>query len=271
MKKLKISAILIIMCILTGCDSNNKKMEQVTNNIQPTTEVDDKGEVIMMRGRCGEQAHWSYQIETGLLIISGSGELWGDIYPDEYDGLKNNNGTKVDYPYLAYDRDSVKKIIVTEGITKLPMDIFSKYDSLTEVTIGNNVDFVGGWSFCYCRNLKKVSLPDSMDTILSGMFEGCISLEEINIPKNVKTIAGNAFFGCSRLKKIEFQDSVKTIGYRAFYGCSKLSEVIFPRLEGISIASEAFRNTGIKEVILNKYTIYNKSTFDEDVKIQYFE
>jgi len=225
MKKLKLSIALISLCILCACNNKIDDKMQDSTGIQPMTEVNDEGEVIITRGRCGEQANWTYYEETGLLEIYGKGPLWGDIYPDDYTRLRDKNGKILDYPYLAYDRDGVKSIIVAEGITMLPTDIFSNYKSLQEVTIGNDVDFAGGGSFSYCRNLKKVLLPDSMENVLYGMFEGCESLESINIPENARVIYGNAFFGCTALKEIELSDSVRIIEDFAFYGCNNMEKI----------------------------------------------
>lgn len=137
-------------------------------------------------GQCGDTAYWNYDISTGTLEITGSGEMWDYL---------NLNAA----PWYGID-------------------------GITSVRVGSGITGIGNCAFSECINLRNVSIASSVTRIGSAAFSGCSRLTNIEIPRSVTTIGGSAFYGCG-LTGITIPVSVTTIMERAFYNCLALSTV----------------------------------------------
>ena len=82
--------------------------------------------------------------------------------------------------------ESIKKINIPEGVTK-----------------------IGYCQYKDCRSLEEIVIPETITEIISGAFENCTSLKSITIPSKARTIASNAFKGCTGLQTITFKCAFK--------------------------------------------------------------
>lgn len=106
---------------------------------------------------------------------------------------------------LSFDGDkfiNLKSVILNEGITILPANIFSHISSL-----------------------KNIVLPNSLTEIGESAFLDCAQMEAIDLPSSVKIIGKNAFYGCTGLKTIQLPDLIDSIGSSAFAKCSQLEAI----------------------------------------------
>ena len=141
-------------------------------------------------GRCGEDVTWVLDPDTGVLTISGTGEMyWGSYYQGSAFGF----------------REDILSVVIEDGVTS-----------------------IGGYAFRECSNLMSVTIPDSVTSFGEGVFYDCTSLVDVTIPESMTFISRATFSGCSSLTDIEIPDSVAEIGYDAFYGCSSLTNVTIP-------------------------------------------
>ncbi|MBR4641682.1 MAG: leucine-rich repeat domain-containing protein [Selenomonadaceae bacterium] len=113
----------------------------------------------MIQGTCGENLKWTLNDE-GTLTIGGTGEM------EDYSHVRGAEH----YPEWYDERDSIKKIIIHDGITK-----------------------IGTTAFSDCKSLKSIKLPDSLTAIDEYAFCSCESLTEITIPAGVTKIFRDAF------------------------------------------------------------------------------
>ncbi len=96
-------------------------------------------------------------------------------------------------------RETIKKIIIENGVTNICRFAFSGCTSLTSITIPNSVTSIGESAFSTCSALTSVIIPNSVKTIGSSAFSGCSSLASITISNSVTRIGMSAFKGCKEL------------------------------------------------------------------------
>ena len=153
-------------------------------------------------GTCGENLTWTLDTETGVLTISGTGEIRDSYY----------------YEWWKSYRSSVSSVVISDGVTSIGYEAFDNCSSLTSITIPNSVTSIGYGAFMGCSSLTSITIPNSVTSIGDSAFEGCSSLTSITIPNSVTSIGGSAFRDCSSLTSIEIPNSVTYIGYDAFKG-----------------------------------------------------
>ena len=182
-------------------------------------------------GKCGDNVTYSLDTSTGVLTISGTGNM------------RNN-----DSPF--YINSCVKSVIIENGVTSIGDKAFEDCTSLTSVTIPNSVTSIGWGAFYDCTSLTSVTIGNSVTSIGSSAFyntayyndksnwdkgvlylSNCLidtnddfnSTTDYTIKDGTRIIASSAFFDCTSLKSIIIPDSVTTIGDYAFYKCTNLT------------------------------------------------
>ncbi len=115
----------------------------------------------------GDNATW--KINDGVLTISGSGAISDDISTSVFQSpLSNCSGLSYissDYDGWGEIRDSVKSIVIEDGITSIPAETFTLFNNLTTVTIGSGVKEIGNQAFIYNDALTKITIPTSVTSI----------------------------------------------------------------------------------------------------------
>ncbi|ORX76796.1 hypothetical protein BCR32DRAFT_271067 [Anaeromyces robustus] len=214
--------------------------------------------------------NWDLDSKSGRLTISCLGEM--------------KISTK--YPPWYQNRESIKSVVIEEGVTSIAEMAFYKCTSLTSITIPNSVTSIGESAFCQCTSLTSITIPDSVTSIGFGAFAGS-AITSITIPKSVTSIEEGAFLGCLHstsftledgnpnyssengvlfnkdLTKLiqyppkntgteyEIPDSVKTIEFGAFAYSTNLISVTIPKSVN-SIGKGAFFGcTALEKVIYN--------------------
>ncbi|MCD7861394.1 MAG: leucine-rich repeat domain-containing protein [Oscillospiraceae bacterium] len=201
-------------------------------------------------GTCGENVTWSLNTDTGVLTISGEGEM--------------NNYAVAGTPWYAY-RYSITMVVIEDGVTNIGSCAFYDCTELTSVTIPDSVicyiHGINGWAFEGCSSLAEIlvsagnttysaedgvlfdrdkmelmcypagkaeiayEIPDSVASISDCAFEGCSSLTSVTIPDSVTSIGSWAFEGCSSLTSITIPSSVMSIENGVFAACDSLTEI----------------------------------------------
>jgi len=141
-------------------------------------------------GECGDNLTWTFDEETGVLDITGTGDMY-------------------DWTWTIY----------------VPWDSYRS--SIKAVTIGNSVTSIENYAFSYCDSLTSITIPDSVTSIGISTFAFCRSLTSVTIGNSVTRIGESAFEGCYRLTSMTITDSVTMIGDSAFDSCSSLTDVYY--------------------------------------------
>ena len=158
---------------------------------------EDAVEGIVESGTNGNNITWTLD-EEGTLTISGTGNM------------------TIDWMDITFD--SVKSIVIEEGVTSIGYGVFQSFSSMTSVTIPDSVTSIRGSAFSGCSSLTSVVIPDGVTSIENTTFAGCESLTSVTIPDSVTSIGYNAFQGCSSLTSVAIPDSVTSIQNNAFSG-----------------------------------------------------
>lgn len=172
-------------------------------------------EQTLSSGTCGPNLNWTLS-DDGTLTISGSGTM------DSWSGDWHRQPT----PWYE-NRDSIKEVVVEEGVTSIGSDAFRQCSNITKIVMPDTLTSIQGYAFDGCSSLKDIDIPDGVTHIYKYTFEGCSSLNNINISASVTDIEEYAFTGCSSLKNVIIPDSVTYIGRNAFNECSSLTSVSF--------------------------------------------
>ena len=191
---------LLMLSSCGGSDDDNV----IPDNVIP----DNKNGSNPQKGdKCGENAYYVLDTETGVLSITGTGAM------TDY-----NVYTKA-VPW--YNQKSyIKTVNIADGITSIGERAFFGCEDLTSVTIPNSVTSIGSEAFCGCSGLTSVTIPNSVTSIGNAAFIGCYGLTSVIIPNSVTTIGEWAFSGCAGLTSVTIGSSVTSIGDKAFNMCS---------------------------------------------------
>ena len=146
----------------------------------------------------------TFDEETGVLTISGTGNMENWEYENKA-------------PWYEI-RESIKEVIIEEGITSIGDYAFAICTSLTSVEIPEGVTSIGICAFGGCTSLTSIEIPDSVINIKNYAFCFCASLENIEIPENVNSIGASAFEGCTSLTNITIPENLTNIEYDVFEG-----------------------------------------------------
>lgn len=134
---------------------------------------------VLDSGTCGENA--AYTLYTnGLLRISGSGAA--DDQNETSVWAKNGMA------------DSITKIIVDDGITKIGDHFFHGLPNVTSALIAQTVSEIGTYAFADCSKLSGIALPPVLTKLSSRTFSGT-GIAVLSVPVSVSTISLQAFYG----------------------------------------------------------------------------
>ena len=184
----------------------------------------------------------------GTLTISGTGAM------KEYGAGSSP---------AAQKKDSVKKVVIEDGITNIVDFAFFDCTVLESIEIPGSVASIGNFAFCSCIRLTDITIPGSVTSIGDYAFFECSSLTGITIPSSVTSIGNNVFRDCSSLTSITIPESVTSIGNYAFKYCSSLTDITIPG-SVTSIGTYAFSGcTALTEVLLENGSTLTSENFGE--------
>ena len=171
---------------------------------------------------------------------------------------------------VFYECNNLEEVNFPKNLDKVPNQTFWSCFKLTQMNLPEGIKQIGKQAFYNCRlekinlqrvekihdeafamceRLKNIDIPDSVVYLGRGTFRACFNLSKIDIPESVTTIEFECFASCSRLKEAILPNNLETINVQMFKGCASLEKIHIPT-NVKNIYSEAFMNTGLKEVVL---------------------
>ncbi|MDD6058154.1 MAG: DUF4214 domain-containing protein [Clostridiales bacterium] len=185
------------------------------------------------------QFHWQLAAD-GTLTITGTGAM--------------PNSGEYDYTYAPWRKDaslknSITKIVIQEGITRIGNYAFIGCQNLRQAVLPTSLTRIGRAAFFDCRNLVLTELPANLTHLEEEAFCGCYSLALTKLPSNLSVIEMYVFDSCYQLALREFPASLTEIGYQAFYGCISLTSLTFRSKTAPIMREEIFLDcTGLSEI-----------------------
>ena len=167
-------------------------------------------------GKCGANATWCFDPDTGKLTISGT----GDMADYEYDV----DTATINSPWYIY-KDDITAVEIEKGITSIGNSSFYKFTSLASIKIPDSVTSIGAQTFDGCTGLTSITIPDSVESIGAAAFAGCKGFTSITIPDSVTSIGRGAFADCTGLTSIVIPAKVTNIDAYAFRSCTGITDV----------------------------------------------
>ena len=203
-------------------------------------------------GTCGEDISWNFYVNTGKLIINGTGNMF------DYKLSGDDNA-----PWLTYS-NQIKSIEISNGITHIGSNAFVGCSGVKSLNIPDSVESIGDFAFNSCGGLLELTIGDGIKTIGKDAFNNCTRLKKVYIsdlanwcgivfasnanplvnnaalyldgsvitdliiPNGVTNISENAFVGCITIKNVVIPEGVNSIGKDAFMKCASLSSVSLP-------------------------------------------
>lgn len=217
-------------------------------------------------GSWGGNITWELNRATGVLTISGEGDMYSNWYmmipqPWIYSQVL------VDGSALGIEAASeIREVVVEEGVTSIGYRAFCDCERLERVTLPESLERIETDAFLRCYALREIRLPQHGVSISDGAFGdtplvngqwvdgaqylgNCLLRVQpdvsgvFTIREGTTSIAGDAFAGCTELEGVAIPESVTHIGADAFSGCTSLTDVSLPQ-SIVSIGEDAFENTG---------------------------
>ena len=122
--------------------------------------------------------------------------------------LTKGNGTVHDYTNSSYtpwydSRDSLKEVVIEDGVTSIGDSAFEGCTSLTSITIPDSVTSIGSSAFYWCDSLTSITIPDGVTSIGNYTFYNCSGLIELTMPISAKIYNSSyTFGGCTNIERI---------------------------------------------------------------------
>lgn len=179
----------LTVCLLVVC------LFLLPSKAQAATEV--------ASGTCGDNLTWVLDDE-GTMTISGTGDM---------------DSFQVYSPYIvpwADYRDSVKELVIEEGVTKIGSYAFQDFENISQIVIPDSVQIIEYYAFASCGGLETIVIGDGVQIIEQSAFYYCTSVSAIQFGNSVEQIGASAFYNCANVSKIDLPESVKFIASGAF-------------------------------------------------------
>ena len=158
-------------------------------------------------GSCGENANWSFNTDTGELIISGTGDMANYTNIQACGSFVDSTDCVSTAPWGNYST-SVTAVSISDGITSIG-DKALHNCRFTSLKIPNSVTYIGVAAIKFCTKLTELTIPEKVTHIGRYAFDNCLELASVkflgtNDPKGTGYIGGKTTFfdDCDKLESV---------------------------------------------------------------------
>ena len=190
---------------------------------------------------------------------------------------------------------SLKELTFGTGVKVISAEAFANCTALETLNMGPSVTSIGEFTFSNCTKLKNIKLGASLANIGEACFRNCTSIEEVHITSSVTNVNAYAFEGCMSIhtftvseyntsfeafeghlvdksrnlvvfayakvaEETVIPEGIRGIGTFVFRNVEIMKRVVLPSTLTY-IGNEAFYNTGLTEINLNKVEVIDTYAF----------
>ncbi len=198
-------------------------------------EVDAQNKVYHSKGNC------LIETETKTLITGCNNSV-----------IPNDGSVKSIREYAFLNRNSLTSISIPDNIISIGFDAFYGCINLVDISISNAITEIGSGAF---NNTAYYNNSDNWEDGVLYISNHLIRARSVEgdyaIKPGTKTIADNAFQYCSGLTNVNIPNSVLNIGSYSFAYCYGLTNIDIPN-SVLSIGSYSFEGcTNLSNVIIS--------------------
>lgn len=190
-------------------------------------------------GAAGETAQYVFDTETGIMHITGSGEMYNyhgswTYYSSysQYDVTGNGVDSKHNGPAYSgssplnqkmvtnqkdtiYLRDYLKTLIIEEGITSVGAAFFYNCQELTSVTMPTSLKLINYEAFRSCKKLETITIGPGVEKVMGRWATECDKFRYIYVdPGNTHFISiGGVLYTIDKKILVCFPEGLNTIEY----------------------------------------------------------
>ncbi|MBO4769769.1 MAG: leucine-rich repeat domain-containing protein [Clostridia bacterium] len=202
------------------------------------------GNVTSGSGMLNDEIKWSFKTGSGLLSISGSGEMPEFESADEA-------------PWYVF-REYVRSVSIN-GVSSISPHLCENYSSLYSASLSNSITSIGAYAF-YGTALESIALPSRIEAVGDSAFENT-NLGSVSFPATVKSIGENAYRGTS-ITSVYVPADVEYIGSNSFgfTASGNVVEGFLIRGADGSLAQNYAVENGIRFRVDGIITVYDEQT-----------
>ena len=163
--------------------------------------------------------------------------------------------------YISAYKGKGGDITIPDNVSYVGKNAFEENSTITSVTFPESCDFVDEFAFAWCTKLRTVTFEGDAD-ICSNAFEYCITLQSVKVKGSIRQgIGGGAFMNCQNLTSVMIKKDENKfwIGEEAFYNCYSLRSINIP-----SKCTEIYNSAFLNCFELTSLTIPEKTEINED-------
>ena len=196
-----IICVLSILCLVLG--------GLLTPGLTTTAFAADSTPLSGSCGKDGANVLWVLDPDTGVLTISGNGEM------EDYASI-------VSSPW--YHNTAIEHVVVEEGVRSIGDYAFLMTSSITDVSLPKGLTRIGSMAFLSCTGLTDCKLPEQLNSIGDMAFTGT-AISELTLPNGLVSIGENAFSHCDKLTQVTIPASVTEIAVGILNACKALETI----------------------------------------------
>ncbi|MCC2177654.1 S-layer homology domain-containing protein [Agathobaculum butyriciproducens] len=200
-------------------------------------------------------------LDNGVLTVAGTGAM--PVLNDSTDAV---SGTQIQtYPWTDW-RGSVKKIVISNGITGVGSKSFIAWENVTAVELGNDVKTIGAGALAQLTSCTQFTVSESNRYLEADngvlyskgqkklYYYPCAKSDVANltVPNSVTELGYNAICRNASLQTISFAgDNALHLGFGSLFGNTALATVNLGRTN-VTLDTMVFNNDAALKVVYCK-------------------
>lgn len=223
-----------------------------TTFVMPERNVLVKATYRITSGSCGDDLTWNID-DDGKLTISGTGEM-------------QSWSTPSDVPWVSI-KDSIKEVVISDGVTSIAGNAFKDCTSLTGITIPVSVTSIGDHAFDGCTSLTDVNYGgknEEWNNISFGSGNDSLTNASIQYQKADNTFAVKGKTATVKYKKLKKKAQTLSVSKVITFKNRGQGTLTYAKVSG---SSKIRINKTTGKITIKKKGLKKKKTYSVKVKV----